>query len=205
MNSTNIGLNYRLLVNDMLPNMERLVVKLNKLFIKFIHEVIHEENESRYIPVKDIVDLEMNPVLAKLQHTEHDYEATADNLITRGRFMPTTGESRMVQNLLQIFLILGKTFQKHMETLMSNIPFVNKDNRDFDRKYWKKAVSTMTGDDELRVERAYKAMRDCKETIETCLRKIGVVERELVLDPPIIPDNTARREDTNQAEGNDYN
>ena len=63
----------------------------------------------------------------------------------------------------------------------------------------------MTGDDKLRVERAYDAMRECREAIDTCLEKIGVVERELEIDPPIIPENPATQEDTNQAEGNENN
>ena len=80
MSSNDTVLLYRFLVNNMLPKLEQLVTKLNKLFFKFTHEVLHEEDERRYIRVKDIVDLEMNPVLSQLLRTEKDYEMKTDAL-----------------------------------------------------------------------------------------------------------------------------
>ena len=102
----------------------------------------------------------------------------------------------MVKKLLEIFETLGKPFQKHMETLMSNIPFAHKDDRDFSRQYWKEAVRRLNSDERLHVGQAYDAMRDCKEDIAACFEKIGVVDQEL---------DIAEEEDANQAEGNDNN
>ena len=196
MNSTDMGIRYRSLVSEMLPTLDNLVHQLNKTFIKFIHQVNYEEDENRWIPVKDIVDLELNAVLSQLQQTEYGYKMRADTIFQKGRYRATRGELRVLETLCEIFEILARTFQKHMETLMSNIPFGHRDDRDFSRQYWKLAVRRLNSDERLHVGRAYDAMRDCKEDIAACFDKIGVVDQEL---------DIAEEEDANQAEGNDNN
>ena len=181
-----LRMRYRQILHGMLPKQKALVAQLDKLFLKFGHQIFDEREEHKYVPVKDIVD-EINTVQYELYELEEDYRQQGETLLERGSFAASVGESRMMTNLEIVFESLRETFPTQLMQLMSNIPFADVRDRDIDRKFWDIAKKEKKEETKARVRIAINARKNCRETLDKCHQSLGVVEDELPRDPPTLP------------------
>ena len=179
-------------VAKILSPLKALVDQLVQLYPTLLHQLLEEREESRYIPLVEFIDIDINNVFHDISKINSEI-ADKLNKGEKNRTVPEEiGEIRIKDNLESVFGCL-KDCTNSMREIKGSVPVVMVKGIDgepklFDihRKAWRELMDSSKGGDEnaqVHVARVVDGLQDFWSSIGFVLSALGVVEDELRRDP----------------------
>ena len=179
-------------VAKVLSPLKALVDQLVQFYPKLLHQLLGEEEESRYIPLVQFIDTDINNVIQEISKISIEIANKLNEGEENRTVAEEIGEIRIKNHLQSVFDRLHDCATS-MQVIKKTVPGVLVEGSDgeqkpFDihRNAWRRMMDSSKGGNEnaqVHVARVVNSLQDFWSSIGWMMSGLGVVEDELRRDP----------------------